>query len=525
MRRLGVLRRVRLNALTVAIGAGLLCGIGSFGAAAAGAAPPVNPLPPQQCAIGMGWPVSERAPQEASPYSGYSMLKFDGTGKTPLAGVAITIEEQFPAVGYGGWFVYPNLYALPTDGLTFPNTVPAHGSVNPFTRGTPIFAPNRHFTILMTADGVQVGGLPKDLRAFAANRITWPEPSTSFNLLQRAYGAKAGYDVGGTHGPLNIPWATIRTWNLKTGQPIDCGAVEPFRDQFQQLTPWNTIGWTGFDRLPRAFGAALPGLRAGQDTHTPKPNHRLVEFFRVPSFGTGLPGGVVPPPLPDKCANYIAANLNQRDIALIRVPKVPSFQSETPSLDATYSPTETGYYVWQILGRLRQEFRPNSPFNFTLAGSQIHQDKTGGATFVVWPRSLGAVRRRALFALARAHGWNLLEGNAQSPQYANSLWIRANGPASTYTGAFYPTDSRSGVPCPYGPQSVLDSWPATASLTAEAPDTPWNRLGEQWADVPAMTGSATPQGVECDFNEFAGGRCLSRLRQHMTDTGGSYTAA
>jgi hypothetical protein len=512
------LRHPRLvRTASALLGTGLLCLTGGPGMASAEA------LAPNQCAVSMQWPVSERAPMEGNPYSGYTGLLMRSTEKAALGDVAMVINERFPAAGYGGWFLYPKTYEQPTGGLTFPNIVPNPGSVNPYTPGTRIFAPKRSFKILLTGDAVAQSDLPASL-AGIANRVTWPQAADSFTLMQRSYGAKTGYDVGGTGGPLNIPWADVRTYDIKTGKPANCANVEPARDVLQRLSPYNTVGFTGIDRLPRSVGAVFPGRRPGPETYTPKPNPDLVEFFRVPSNGTGLPGGVVPPPAPDTCANYISAKLNQREIAVIRIPKVPSFQPTDPTANATYKQTDAGYYVWQVLGRARQDFRPHSPFNFTLGAEDIKLDSTGGATFVVWPRSMGLAQRAAVFALAAARGWNLLEGNAQSPQYSNSIWLRVNGPASTYTGGTYPTASRSGVPCVSGPQSVLDAWPSTSSLTALPINTGWNTLGSEWAAVPSMMGTATPQGVQCSFRSYVADSCLRRLKQHMKSTGGSYTA-
>jgi hypothetical protein len=482
-------------------------------------------LAPNQCAVAMMWVKSSRVPNGANPYSGYSSYTFKGSTETPLASVAIVIKQRFPAAAYGAFQLYPQTYALPTVALSNPNITPDAGSVNPYTNGTPIFAPKRSYTVLLTADSVAQNTLPGALKDIP-NHITWPSANAGFNLLGRSYGAKDGYDVGGTGGPLKIDWADVRTYDIATGTPIDCGNVQPARNFVQRLTPWNTKGFAGLLRAaPADFRELFPGIRSGADTWPPKPDRGLVQFFRLPANGTGLPGGVVPPP--DNCANYLQARLNQRQIALFRVPQVPSYQPRNPSAGATYTQTDAGMYVYQVVGFLRSEFHPRSAYNFSLGNEDIKQDRTGGATFVVWPRNLRPAERRRVFAQARKRGWNLLEGNANSPgnlQYANAVSLRVNGPASTYTGGTYPTASRSGVPCMNGPQSVLDSYPSTASLTVVPPGTGFNSLGAEWAALPSMMGSATPQGVQCNTRQYLRGGCLRRLKQHIADTGGRFIA-
>jgi hypothetical protein len=481
-------------------------------------------LAANQCALAMGWFTSVRAPNGSNPYAAYGAYALKGSTQTPLDSVAIVMTQRYPAASYGGYFLYPNTYQLPTDGATYPKIKPNTGSVNPYTVGTPIFARKRGYTIIVTADSVAQNALPGSLRNIP-NRITWPQMSTGFTMLDRTYGGKAGYDRGGTGGPLKISWPDVRTYDIKTGKPVDCGNVQPSRNLVQRITPWNTKGAAGFDHVPGSFGALFPGMRASKALYPPKPDTRLLQFFRLPANGTGLPGGVVPPPVPDACANYLTARLNQRQIALFRVPKVPSFQPTSPAAGATYSQTDTSFYTFSIQGRLREQFHPRSAYNYALGAEDIKTDPSGGATFVIWPRSLNRRQQAAVFALARARGWNLLEGNGNSPgAYADSIWLRVNGPASTYIGGTYPTPSRSGVPCMNGPQSVLSSYPATSALTMVPPGTGYNTLAADWAAVPSMMGSATPQGVECRLLDYMSGTCLRRLKSHIADTGGSFTA-
>lgn len=477
-------------------------------------------FPANQCGIFMGWNTTVRSPNLASAYSGYPTLAFSSSAQTALKDVAFVISSDYPYAGYGGWFLYDKTFQLPTSGLTFGSITPDQGSVNPYTPGTPIFARNRHYTALITADSVTESELHPSLRKIT-NRMSWQAANDSWTMLGRVYGAKAGYDQSGTGGPTKTAWPDWRTYNVKTGEPIDCANVQPARDAMQQFTPWNTVGWDGIRDPPTPLRPLLPQLVGDQAAYAPKPNPRLVEFFHVPPDGTGLPGGTVPPPGSDNCANYIQARIDQRQIAVVRVPKVPSFQSKFTPRDAVFQQLDTGAYNLGVYGQSTNSYRPGTPFTYIVGNDDIVTDRSGGATFVVWPRNLTIPARRLVFAKARRLGWNLIQSNTDGPFYSNSLWLRINGPASTYIGGTNPTDSRSGVPCMVGPQSTLDPF----GLTQPPDGTAFSSLGEEWAATPSMMGSATPQGVQCTTLEYLRSRCIARLKEHIRETGGSYIAS
>jgi hypothetical protein len=486
------------------------------------------PIAPNQCAVAMLGVKSTRAPNGASPYSGYSSFNFSGSQTTDLDDVAFVITQRFPVAGYGAWQLYPQLYQLPTAVINNTAIEPNAGSVNPYDDGTPIFAPNRSYRLLITSDGVDVDSLPARFQNIE-NQITWPAGSAKFNLLGRSYGGKTGYDTGGYHGRLNIDWPDVRTFDVHTGLPMLCGNVQPARDVVQSVTPYNTSPFEGLlDGANPSFRDLLPGFRAGRSSWPPKPNNQLLEFFRMPSFGTGLPGGASGPP--DNCSNYLEARLNQNQFALFRVPKVPTFQPTNPSAGAVYHTTDAGFYTIQVNGFLRADFQPGDPNNFALGAEAILQDASGGATFMVWPRSLAPAQRPAVFAYAQQRGWNLLEGNQNTLVYPDMVFMRINGPSESYTGGAYPTEDRSGAPCMNGPQDVLDQYPAFAGLTAfpyvdpQDGGQPFNTIGEGWAVTPPMLGSAAPQGVQCSRRGVLTGNCLARLRQHIRSTGGRYIA-
>jgi hypothetical protein len=67
------------------------------------------------------------------------------------------------------------------------------------------------------------------------------------------------------------------------------------------------------------------------------------------------------------------------------------------------------------------------------------------------------------------------------------------------------------VPCFYND-------PANAAV-------PFEDVPRAFAARPEHTGPATPQGVQCTLTEYLSNACLSRLKRHIADTGGSYYAS
>jgi hypothetical protein len=518
-------RRRRWTLIPVLALAGVIAASGSALASPlaghTGARPQERLASASQCADLMLWLTGSAPGAPGTSYSGYTSLLFTGSAKHPLNDVAFEISQGFPYAATGNWTLYPKLEALPTSAVTFSQAVPDPGSVNPNTPGTPIFAPNRGYHILMTASNIT--RLPSNL-AGIANRMTWPSTQPEgqkITILERAYVALAGFTPSGTRS--GTGWPVVTAYNVKTGAPVPCANWQPHRALIQRVSPFNTVGVGDFRTIPPLLKPMFPGLAGGNRFWPPKPNRRLLDFFRTPANGTGAPGGLVPPP--DNCANYVMAKLIQDRIGVFRVPSLPTYQPHSPAPNALYTPTDVGAYVVTAIGSIRVPFRPGSPFNGQLANEAIKTDSRGGATFVVWPLTLSPAQRRVVFAEANRRGWNLLQGNRNGPLYGDQIIIRMNGTSSSYPYGPTPVPGvRSGAPCMNGPQSVLNSYPQTRSLKVVPPGTAWSSLGQEWAVVPSQMGPATPQGVQCTTAEFLGTRCLTRLKQHIAETGGSYYA-
>jgi hypothetical protein len=487
----------------------------SFGAGPAAAQTDSTGLEPNQCAVMTLQMTTVKSPAMASPYSGYPSF-FPKAGPQ-LDNTAFVISQDFPFTNYGGWFLYPASTTLPT-GMTYPQMKPDPGNVNPFTPGTPLFAKNRHYRYILTADSAT--NLAPNLQEIAnLNHTTWAAGNTKWFVLGRNYGPLKGYDLGGTGGPTNTAWPDIRTYDVTTGQPVPCDAVQRARTVIQRLSPWNKHGITGSRLIPNILRPLTVQRVGGHQFWSPKPHRNLVEFYRMPFDGTRAPNNSVPE-ASDNCANYLEAKLNPRQIAMFRVPHVPQFQPYDPASDAVYEQTEVGAVNYSAYGQLTGSFRAGSPFSFSVGNQDITQDKTGGATIVVWPRSLGPARRRAVFAEARRSGWNLLQGNANGPQYPFALLVRVNGAAPTFKGGLYPSPNRTGAPCGLGPQSTLNPF----GLTVLPANTAYADWPDSFISTAKMLGPSNPTGVQCSVPGYISGNCLRRLKQQVTANGGSYFA-
>lgn len=505
-------------------------------------------LPNKQCANFTMWYTTTKLPNGASPFSGYTVFMLQSvsssTGKN-LNDRVVVIDAEFPAAGYGGWFIYPYTYELATGGVTFPNVVPDAGHVNPYVVGNPIFASKRRYHLVAASDQMTLADLPANIRALlpendsdaAKNLIFWPSSkrAASFALFNRTYAQYDGYTRGGFGGPLAISWPNVSTYDAKTGKAVPCDTVQVARDQVQQATPYNTVGQDGVDRSAFDFRGIAPGLLPGAPSSdvansAPVPNPELVEFFRPPYFWTGWPGGVVPNPNqnnPDLCANYVVATLRQKKIALIRQPLVPVYAQLNPPRDGVTPTTQqVGALNLQISGRLRSNYKPGSPDTFAIGNSEIKVDRSGGATFLVWPTTFNQSEKDRAVKYAKDNGFNLLAGNLTSAtNYLTGMIVRQNGPASNYYGGTYPSyDSsgnliRTGVGCYLGPDNAAMQ---ALGLTPR-PELNFNQLGSEWAQSFKTSGPYAFQGVNCrSLDELESGRCLSRLKGHINDTGGEY---
>ncbi|MEU7905660.1 hypothetical protein [Actinoplanes sp. NPDC049118] len=458
-------------------------------------------------------------PIRVDPKAGYPLWWFRGGTGTEHFG--LVVEADFPYAAWTSWSTYRMTGTLPvTNVLSRTAIAPEPGGTNPYVAGNPVMAPQRRFRILVVPEGT-TGRLLPDGSMIAAGlqgidnrlfRIT----DADWLLAERIYAPFPGYDRIGRGGPTATPPPTVTAVDLITGAALDCANTSVLPGPL--VRPSGRLGQVD-NRIPALFALTNLDLFQRLDLrqfYPPKPDRRLVEFFR-PGF-SAVPLPDMPTyPSPEQCGTLLVAKLQQDQIALIRIPKLPRFFDTTKvGPDTRYPAPDVDFVSLNNYGfdLGLQLPRGDDPLNMSRSQADLRLDGTGGMTLVVWPRrgvaSLPAAAALIL-AKAQANGWNLQQGNIDGPYFPHTEVVRYKGTNPTYRYSFTPNDVTRGVPCFYND-------PANA-------DVPFEDIPQSYAARPAHTGPATPQGVQCTLTEFLSDTCLSRLKQHIADTGGSYYAS
>lgn len=444
--------------------------------------------------------------------------------------IGYVMEGAFPYGTYTGWDIYGeggNATAL----MKAAAMVPEPGSQNPYVPGTPMLAENRDFRLLILPETTDRSTLPASLRLIQ-NVLETPASADadSFVLAIRLYGALPGYNLGGYGGPDDLDFPKTTAVNLATGNPVDCTSLSLLGDKGRQPDDMpvreedpdngNAVHLTDLDKklflggptLPRVDGdVTLSSLPPGLDgfEFAPVIDPTLIQFTRPPlAPGAGVPS--VPPP--DSCSGYLGAGVDPDQIALIRVPRVPSFLSNknvTP--ETLYEQEDVQFYGVTMYGSNLGLYLPGSPYTNSLGNETFMPDRSGGSTILVWPRRgrLSAKEQNKLFRKAARRGWVLLRGGEENAITTANILVRQKGAAADYSGGFEPTDEVSGVPCFFDDSS--GAWSSIDDATYVA--------------SPSNMGAAAPQGVYCtSVTDVLKNRCERRLRRYIRSTGGRYRA-
>ena len=139
----------------------------------------------------------------------------------------------------------------------------------------------------------------------------------------------------------------------------------------------------------------------------PQPDPDAVSFFRNPVIAApyadveSVPGYGTPP---DACGGYVMANLRNNRVALVRVPKVPSYADYSGATADTLNTSdddEVQFYSVVVYGAAKQIDAVGSPNNSQIGNTQIREDSGGGATVMVWPRNAPSRRRSSCSPMRR----------------------------------------------------------------------------------------------------------------------------
>jgi hypothetical protein len=467
------------------------------------------------------WLDRVRFPLQADPHAAYTYV----IPKVSPASdhIGFTVKGPAPYAPWTSWMVYTGK-AQPFSVVSKSDIAPDAGDVNPWSGApTPISAPNRSFTLLILPQGVDQGSTAKALRAIPATNLLRSPSNTKaapmWILANRVYEAFEGYNRGGSGGPTDTPFPTVRAVDYTTGKGVPCGPLNQLPNRIQRSptdppatsTPVlrdNLVLKNGlpFDRL-LGSGSSAKGFQFAP----PNPKG-LIQFTRPPL----LPGADVSSiPPPDNCAGYLGTPMPTNQISLIRMPHVATyFDTKDVTAETPYVQNDADFISFTQYGSATGVYRPGTPFTTSLGDAELEIDDGGGSTILVWPRNLDADQRQQVFAYARRQGFAIMRAGAANELTTANLLIRLKGASSTYSGAYAPDSDRTGVPCYFG----------TVQKPAHA-GKPWSAVtGEKYVASPANIGAGAPQGVSGGMQALLDGSLLSKLRAHIQSIGGSYSA-
>lgn len=462
------------------------------------------------------WLTTFRFPLQPDPHAAYSYVLPLVTDRA----IGFEVTGDLPYAAWTEWMVYTGLgdAAKPFASIEGNAITPEQGSVNTFTAGTKVLAPDRAFRLLVVPNGTDTSSLPGDLADVPADNIM-PSPTDgngkTFVIANRVYNAFPGYNLGGAAGPTDTAFPVVRAVDLTTGEGVDCSrltvappgvSAPPSEMPTPQAKPGRVLTLADGSRFgpgPGSTGSKGTGME-----YAPPYDPDRIEFTRPPLL-PGADVSSVPPP--DSCAGYLGAAISPDRIGLIRNPKVPHwFDTKNLGPDSTFVQEQATYVSLTQYGASVSTYAPGRPATASIANDEFQVDADGGSTIVIWPRSLTAQQRQQVFDLARQQGWVLMQGGEAGPEATANLFLRMKGTSPSYQGGFTPTPDRAGVPCYFDDHQK---------------DTTWSTVtGQKYVATAASIGGAAPQGVNCsNVQAFLGGACLSDLKQYIASTGGSYS--
>lgn len=461
------------------------------------------------------WLTTFRFPLQPDPHAAYTYVLPLITDQP----VGFEINGDLPYASWTEWMVYTGLgdRATPFASVEGNAIVPEQGSVNTFTPGEKVLAPERAYRMLVVPKGTDTSSLPGDLANIPTDNVMASPTggSKAFIIANRVYDAFPGYNQGGAAGPTDTAFPVVRAVDLTTGDGVDCSRLvlappgisgPPTEMPSPQAKPGRAVTLADGSRFgagPGSIGSRLAGME-----YAPALDPDLIEFTRPPLL-PGADVSSVPPP--DSCAGYLGAAIDPQRIGLIRIPEVPHwFDTTDLGPDSEFVQKQATYVSLTQYGASVGTYAPGRPETASIANKEFQLDSSRGSTIVIWPRSLSAQERRQVFALARDKGWVLMQGGEKGEVTTANLFLRMKGTAEGYQGGFTPTDERSGVPCYFDDHQKDKSW---STVT-----------GQKYVASAASIGGAAPQGVNCsNVKAFLDGDCLGDLKQHIASTGGSYS--
>ncbi|MBS1676337.1 MAG: hypothetical protein JST08_03025 [Actinobacteria bacterium] len=489
------------------------------------------------------WLDTVRFPLQPDPHATYTYV-IPGN-QAGLDGIGFLVTGEFVHAAWTSWMAYTGL-AQPFSVVNFVNNPPTNsynpaqpnaGSLSPFVEGNPMNASQRNFSLLFKPAGytgsiapmlagVPTAGIP------ASNIKEYPtihngNEGRMWVLANRNYVNFPGYNPGGTTRS-NFPITTAV--DLATGQPVDCQKYNEIPDRYQQppTNPPSKLksGPLGSRTRIKLKNGAIwspihdgAGIKATEFQYAPEnPKKRIV--FTRPNILPGADVAVVPPP--ERCAGYLGTQTSTKEISLIRLPHVANWTNTLGLTEATKYPNpvrsnepwQAAYVSFVQYGTSPGYFYPEedgkaNPNTDSVANQELRVDSSGGATVLVWPRTMNRLDQRRVFAYANKHHWAIIRGGTAGRATSSNMLMRIKGSAANYYGRL------ANVPCYFGktasPENTGQKWRHVP--TGE---------GSKFVASPENLGAAAPMGVTCTKRELMSEKCLNELKGYIASKGGEY---
>jgi hypothetical protein len=525
---------------------------------------------PRSCRYIYEWIDFARFPvQPTNGWATYTYL----VQSRPQANEGYVMRGKFPHGTYASWAIYDDELTY-VDGMTASEMHPDPGSQNPFRRGRRMLAENRHFRLLMAPELLRS---PENTPPLAPrfrsirNKLEIPTNSGFWIMVVRVYGALENFNRGGYRGRDGDFFPRTVAVDLESGKKLDCPllSVLDYPDRSVADMPSGASGahHQGFNLIPslgeKLFlgGPTVPPVRRDtpaddlldEGTCDPPPPQEAASddsgfpiYQCAPTFDEGLiqfsrpPVGPGAAPAEDECSGYLGAAIDPKRIGLLRIPRIPTFLSNTGVTPHTrYRQKQVQFYGLTMYGAdlgiyLRHD--TNSPYSNSIGNEEFlpdrsrgSTDRSRGSTILLWPRDeddLDESKRRRLFRHAKRNGWAVMRSGLESLNTTANLLLREKGVAPRYQYSYLPQSESggrsAGVPCYFDDDDDDDDEkPRWLELQDEFDKHP-ELIRRTYIANPSNMGPAAPQGVYCSFSETLNGTCKNRLRQYIESTGGRW---
>ncbi len=390
-------------------------------------------------------PNAVRSPVQMDIHAAYRIFVFQSDGT-----VGYTLRGQFPFAAFLSFTVYSGgglLHAALTDYQIEQDP----GSINPFTEGQPVDAPNRSFTITV----LPYGTIPD---SSMLNPIFLPPPPHGSNTLMAVLVER-----------IYLPEPRV---NDRFGG-VAAPTIEPFEIDNPSIPAACPTG--DFSAIAGQFGNF-----GGNFRQSPSPRNGKIEFYRPPVSQVPFADGSQPFTKHD-CTGYLMGTVLPNEIAVVRLPAVPRFFDNTNTTEATTFPSpgdldaryiSVGSYGASIL---------RASDNENVAGPDLKRQPDGSAVFVAVPIGLPESEKEQVKARADELGYNYMPLAQEGSVIEPFLIYRQKVAASGFAGSI------QNVACFRG--------------------TAFNHAPLSYAASPKNMGEYAPVGVECSSSDFLSGAC------------------